>query len=381
MDWLRRNWPDLLIGIALVAVIAGIIATLISGGSFFPVGQGSRATTPTTQSGSASAGSASTSSPSAATPSASTPAAASPSASSPSTTEPGQAGGDDAAASSTVPAAPGDANAAATPSASPSAAAGTPGDASAASAAPADAGGIAVLPPSDDGAGASSAASPAASTPAASTPAASTPAASSPAGSPSVAPASSVTASATTDEVSYRVSVGAFGNMENAARLAETFRSAGYPVLMGAQGNLNIVLVGPYASEDEARAVAARIRGGDFGVNDPTVYRFDPAEASDPSATTAPSASSGASAPAAASTPSASAAAPAATAGRYLQVGAYATRESSLPQRERLEQLGFSVSERVENDLVKLLVGPFDGAALSEAQARLEAAGIESFAR
>lgn len=370
MDWLRRNWPDLLIGIALVAVIAGIIATLISGGSFFPVGQGSRATTPTTQSSSAAAGSASADAPSsssAATPSASTPAASTPSA-----TEPGQAAGEDAASAGAVPEAAGDAGDAATPAAStPSAS--TPADPSASSS---DAGAaIAVLPPSDDGDAGSSAANPAASTPSASTPSAAS------AASSAVAPATSVTASATTDEVSYRVSVGAFGNMENAARLAETFRSAGYPVLMGAQGNLNIVLVGPYATEDEARAVAARIRGGDFGVNDPTVYRFDPAEASDGAATTSPSAASGAAAPAAAASPSASAAAPAATAGRYLQVGAYATRESSLPQRERLEQLGFSVSERVENDLVKLLVGPFDGAALSDAQARLEAAGIESFAR
>ncbi|MBW6456410.1 MAG: hypothetical protein K0A98_11055, partial [Trueperaceae bacterium] len=36
MDWLRRNWPDLAIGLALVAVIGGIIATLITGGTFFP---------------------------------------------------------------------------------------------------------------------------------------------------------------------------------------------------------------------------------------------------------------------------------------------------------------------------------------------------------
>ncbi|MBA2666654.1 MAG: hypothetical protein H0U69_06450, partial [Trueperaceae bacterium] len=36
MDWLRRNWPDLAIGVALVAVIAGIVATLLTGGSFFP---------------------------------------------------------------------------------------------------------------------------------------------------------------------------------------------------------------------------------------------------------------------------------------------------------------------------------------------------------
>jgi len=38
MDWLRRNWPDLAIGVALVGVIAGIVATLVTGGSFFPVG-------------------------------------------------------------------------------------------------------------------------------------------------------------------------------------------------------------------------------------------------------------------------------------------------------------------------------------------------------
>ncbi len=33
MDWLRRNWPDLVIGVALVAVVALIVVTLLSGGS------------------------------------------------------------------------------------------------------------------------------------------------------------------------------------------------------------------------------------------------------------------------------------------------------------------------------------------------------------
>jgi len=39
------------------------------------------------------------------------------------------------------------------------------------------------------------------------------------------------------------------------------------------------------------------------------------------------------------------------------------------------------VSERTEGNLLKLLVGPFEGSALSDAQARLTAAGIESFVR
>ena len=39
MDWIRRNWPDLLIGLALILVISGIIITLLNGGTFNPFGQ------------------------------------------------------------------------------------------------------------------------------------------------------------------------------------------------------------------------------------------------------------------------------------------------------------------------------------------------------
>ena len=35
MDWIRRNWPDLAIGVALLLVICAIVATLITGGSIF----------------------------------------------------------------------------------------------------------------------------------------------------------------------------------------------------------------------------------------------------------------------------------------------------------------------------------------------------------
>ena len=75
-----------------------------------------------------------------------------------------------------------------------------------------------------------------------------------------------------TPDAPYRVSVGAYANRDNAQRQAEAFAGAGYPVFIGAQGNLNIVLVGPYDSESEARTVADRIRSSDMGVSDPTVY-------------------------------------------------------------------------------------------------------------
>ena len=70
-----------------------------------------------------------------------------------------------------------------------------------------------------------------------------------------------------------------------------------------------------------------------------------------------------------------------AASGRFLQVGAYASADSAEPQRQQLTSLGFSVTDRVEDGLVKLLVGPFEGAELDAAQSRLEAAGIESFPR
>src|SRR5690606_22093629 len=75
-------------------------------------------------------------------------------------------------------------------------------------------------------------------------------------------------------EAPYRVSVGAYANRANAEGQAATFRAAGYPVFIGEQGNLNIVLVGPYDSESQARNVADGIRNGAFGVADPTVYEF-----------------------------------------------------------------------------------------------------------
>lgn len=379
MDWLRRNWPDLLIGIALVAVIAGIIATLISGGSFFPVGPGNR----TANQGSSTQ------------PAITSPAVTTPGSTSGAVTQPSDAGTTDTTGTTTpttsTATTPQEPSSATTQSSSGSIAVlPPPGSPSAAQSEPSSA----TTPPSGPDTttaagttGGTSQVTSTATTPTTSssvtTPAATTPAASGP-----------VTAAG--PQAPYRVSVGAFGSLENANRQAETFRAAGYPVFLGTQGNLNIVLVGPFDTEEEARSVAARIRqDASLNVSDPTVYVLDSDDAgassaaagvtAPPSSSTAAPAASGDSASAAATattTATPQATTPAgATAGRYLQVGAYGSRESSLPQRERVEDLGFVVSEREESGLIKLLIGPFDSAGLEQAQARLESAGIESFAR
>jgi len=362
MDWLRRNWPDLLIGVALVAVIAGIIATLISGGTFFPVGGGSRTAETPTQTPTQAAG----------------PAVAGANQGGAQASQNSAAAGDPAGAAD-APAAGAQAQ---DPSAAPAvsladAPAGQSADpAASAGAAQSQAGGIAVLPPDGQ--------------PRASSLTTTAPAAAAPSASPqsTVTPAANVAASSL-PEAPYRVSVGAYGNVDNAQRQLETFRAAGYPVFLGTQGNLTIVLVGPYDTEAEARGVALRISQSDLGVSDPTVYLLESGDQATtaqatPSASQAAAQSSAVTTPAAApvATPAASSSSSTPTPGdRYLQVGAYGSRGSSLPQRERLEGLGFVVSERLESDLVKLLVGPFDDSGLATAQSRLQAAGIDSFPR
>ncbi len=258
MDWLRRNWPDLAIGLALVGVIAGIVATLITGGSFFPTTTASTGMPPAASApADLEPGTDPTSSPAADV--ADDPAPA-PLGSVSVLTPDGQATEPDPVASpATVPA---DA-----PAAAP-----------------------AVAPVANDVPAASqpNAAEPAASTPVATPPPA---AVTTPAAAPAAAPAATPVAASTPLpaaagdlEAPYRVSVGAFGNPDNAARLAATFRAADYPVFLGTQGALTIVLVGPYDGETEARQVADRIAAGDFGVQ-PVVYRFRP-DAATPGAST-----------------------------------------------------------------------------------------------
>ncbi|TVR86516.1 MAG: SPOR domain-containing protein, partial [Trueperaceae bacterium] len=355
-----RNWPDLAIGIALVAVIAGIIATLLTGGSFFPLGPSTPAETP------------------------SPPAVATP-APDPEPTLPLEPVVPDEAAAPPAEEPP--------PIPQPGvevlAPDGTPADTPPAAVAPDPA------PPTDP----EPAAPPAAVADPAPTPEqpVAVPDPEQPVAEPMPAAPAQPTAApdASSDpEAPYRVSVGAFGSAENAERQAATFRAAGFPVFTGTQGNLTIVLVGPYESEADAVAVAMRIRGGDFGI-DPVVYRFQPDATSAAGATPAPSDPAG---PAAAPTPPAAPApaatpapaptpaptpapAPAASGERYVQVGAFATAASAEPLRERLAGLGFATREVQEDGLVKLLVGPFDDAALAAARQRLDAQGIQNFPR
>ena len=353
MDWLRRNWPDLAIGIALVAVIAGIIATLLTGGSFFPLTPTQPAVTPTPPAVTEPAPPVAPEVTPEAGPEATPEVEAAPDVPSPAPLQPGVAvlAPDGSPAEEPMPAE------------EPVTVPPPP-------------------PPSDEVAEAPAQPAAAPSPPSPPAPPVAEPAPPVAEPAPAPAPAGPLPSAASDPEAPFRVSVGAFGNPENAARQADIFRSAGYPVFTGRQGDLTIVLVGPYGVEADAAAVAARIRAGDFGI-EPVVYRFQADATSAASATPAPSAPAEPAAappPPPAPTPT-PAPALSANAGRYLQVGAFATAQSAQPLREQLAGLGFAASEVVEDGLVKLLVGPFDEAGLNAARQRLQAAGIQNFPR
>ena len=357
MDWLRRNWPDLLIGLALIAVIAGIVATLLTGGSFFPLGGNAP----------------------------SQPAAPAPSVSAPSVPAdpaPGSAAPDEGA----------DADADAASTDAPSVAILPPTDPGSSDAA--GDGSLAATPPGapdpatveDDAASSAPSVQPVA--PDAPGSAAATPdAPSTPAADPApVAPAPSAAPDPLPTEP-YRVSVGAFGVRANADAQAERFRADGFPVFLASQEALTLVLVGPYERRADAEAAAQRIRQGDYDI-DPVIYEFESDEAgaeAPASVPDAPDVPATPAAPAPAATPAepASVSPPAAAPqeGVRLQVGAYSERASAAPQIERLEDLGFDVTVIDEDGLVKLVVGPFVGTALDDARIVLDGAGIESFAR
>ena len=138
---------------------------------------------------------------------------------------------------------------------------------------------------------------------------------------------------------SWRVVVGSFANRENADRLAATLRALGYPVGLEAAGNLTRVWVGPYNSQDRARAVAS------------TLDRYGPQVGRVPVSTPAPEAS------------------------RYLQVGAFRNAQSAQAVIEVVQQAGYPVVLVEEGGLVKVRVGPLDDAPAVAAE--LRARGLE----
>lgn len=351
MDWLRRNWPDLIIGVALIAVIAGIVATLLSGGSFLSFGgprlgsEDAGAQPPAVQ-GSPNAEPGTGQDAGQPESQANAPASSADDAQQGSGVEPvapdlqgGNAGTDDAQA---VEGARED-----TPADTPEAA------------------GVDAVAPSEADAPPGAEQDTAAQT-----------------------PGDADQGDATIEGTSYRISVGAFTSRESALSVTERYSAEGLPTLIASQGDLSLALVGPYASEEEANRVAQQIieDGGEA-----LVYAYE----SESSASESESASQNGSdfaeddaentegdvvAGAVTDTPATDSAEGAPQSGTFLQAGAFGSSESAQFRREQIEELGYATSERETGaGLVRLFVGPLGPSEIEEAQTQLGTLGIDSF--
>ena len=401
MDWLRRNWPDLLIGVALIMVIAMIVITLLSGGSLASLVRRDTPQPLTTDAGT-----------DAAAPADSSAAAGTSSRGGAADTETadttGSANGATGAAGASgdydvfVPEVPGQDAATADGT-------GTEGDGETNVAGSSSDTASSATGTGDDRAGATTE------------------------GSDGPLPTAS-------QRGRFRVAAGATGSRDGARTSAETLRDDGYDVTVEQKNDLYLLWVGPYASDAGAERVAARLRT-DGLVPDAIVYGYGGDSADGDSADTEADTGTTAegSAEDAAATPNGGGAAngnnssalasnagtgnasvgnagtdasPASTTGNttrtppvsaagaategdpvaedlaagadagqlYLQVGAFISDESAAPRLAQLEQLGLSVtSSETDNGLLRLFVGPYGEAQMAQLQTRLTAQGIESF--
>ncbi len=210
----------------------------------------------------------------------------------------------------------------------------------------------------------------------------------------------------------YRVAAGATPSRDAASDLAQKYRDSGYEVAVEQQDDLYLLWVGPYTTRADADSAAERIiaAGGDALVYTYNRDNENTADNGSDGDTNAASAQLGTGTPgtATAATGTNEAAeitgAELADAGdvdgdrvatentgtqtqpagsvsgageRFLQVGAFASNESAQPLRSQLEGLGLDVTRSEDaSGLVRLFVGPFGGAQLTRTQQRLTAEGI-----
>ncbi|WP_022797804.1 SPOR domain-containing protein [Thermus islandicus] len=138
---------------------------------------------------------------------------------------------------------------------------------------------------------------------------------------------------------SYRVAVGAFANPENAAQLERELAQKGYPARLEASGSLTRVVVGPYASEAEARRAAEALSA--YGAQ---VYR-------------------GQGAP------------PPKEGSVYLQVGAFQKEANALALAGRLREMGLPVV-LVKDGVYRVRVGPVSPEEKEAVRSRIAALGL-----
>ncbi|WP_407539354.1 SPOR domain-containing protein [Deinococcus radiomollis] len=184
----------------------------------------------------------------------------------------------------------------------------------------------------------------------------------------------------------YRISLGSYADSAAVQAATAGVGRLGYTVYPIAVASGAVAQVGPFATREAAAQALADIRralpgallypprnapAGDTGTGGTT------GAAASTSPPAAPSAAAGTS-PAAASTASGSELA--ASGPVYLQVGAYNSVKAAQSAVGRVRGLGLEPSVNAPaGKLVTVVVGPYQGRALTDAEAKLQSGGIDSF--
>lgn len=143
----------------------------------------------------------------------------------------------------------------------------------------------------------------------------------------------------------WRVAVGAFSDPANATRLADSLRGQGYSVRLEPAGSVTRVVVGPFPSEERARAVAQGL-----SQYETRVYRGAVSTNPVPSSAGSPS--------------------------RYLQVGAFRNSASADALVSQLKAAGYPVVLAREGELIRVRVGPLSEDRLEATKSALRGLGL-----
>ncbi|AWN24050.1 hypothetical protein DKM44_13060 [Deinococcus irradiatisoli] len=183
----------------------------------------------------------------------------------------------------------------------------------------------------------------------------------------------------------YRISLGTFGSVSEAEGSTKAVRALGYTVYPIDLGSQVVAQVGPFADAQTAGAALSdiqRVYGGAV-VYAPRQSATGAAPSTSTPTSTAPATSAGSSASTPAASPTAQPAAspaPAPSGPVYLQVGAFDRQDSAQRLVGMLSDLGYSPSVQApEGQKVRVLIGPFSGDAVVQAENKLNDNGFDHF--
>jgi cell division septation protein DedD len=167
----------------------------------------------------------------------------------------------------------------------------------------------------------------------------------------------------------YRVAAGSYTNLERAKKAVAQLRSRGLPAQTFPSGNTHVVVVGPYARETSARTAFAKVRQV---FPDAILYRPDGTKEASARVNIAPKAPSsqggGNSQPATLTTDSA-----------YLQVGAFKDVKGAAALLTKLKNAGFAPLTKNISGLLRVLVGPLQANQIQTIRSDLKNQGFEAF--